>query len=215
MKQARAEWSASGEIAPLLADHPALDFLNTRPGIRTDRPVEYIANGDALLTWLMAARVLSRTEASGVRRRFDDAQLDALAGDARALRERMRPAVATWLRKGGAPPAAVLAYLNRLLAAGPTITAVQSIGGGAQVTRLRLIDDVAAILTPIGEAFADLFAHADRGLVRECESESCSLWFYDRTKAHRRRWCSMDRCGARAKAAAYRARGRRSRSQAD
>jgi predicted RNA-binding Zn ribbon-like protein len=44
-----------------------------------------------------------------------------------------------------------------------------------------------------------LFAEGDRRLVRECGSYACSLWFCDRTKAHRRRWCSMGACGARAK----------------
>jgi predicted RNA-binding Zn ribbon-like protein len=76
------------------------------------------------------------------------------------------------------------------------------------VTKSRRVTAVAAILTPVAEAFAALFAEGERSLVRECEAETCSLWFYDRTKAHLRRWCSMDRCGARAKAAAYRARNR-------
>jgi len=32
------------------------------------------------------------------------------------------------------------------------------------------------------------------------------MWFYDRTKSHRRRWCSMALCGNRAKARAHRER---------
>ena len=200
--------SVGGIAAPNLADHPALNFLNTCPGIRTDSPQEYIANGDSLLAWLVAVDMLSRAEARAVRRRFVPAQLEALAADARVLRERLRSAVSIWQRKGGAPSSAVLADLNRVLAAGPTTTAVQSVDGRAEVTRARRIDKVAAILTPVAEAFADLFSRSDRSLVRECEREGCSLWFYDRTKAHRRRWCSMDLCGARAKAAAYRARNR-------
>jgi predicted RNA-binding Zn ribbon-like protein len=199
---------STGAAAPFLADHPALDFLNTRPGIRTDSPVEYIADGDALLGWLVAAKLLSHAEAQEADRRFTHAQLEAVAVEARALRERLRTAVATWQHKGGAPSPAVLADLNRLLAAGPTIAALRSVDGRARVAKSRKIDAVAAILTPVAEAFAELFAQADRQLVRECGADACSLWFYDRTKAHRRRWCSMERCGARAKAAAYRARNR-------
>jgi predicted RNA-binding Zn ribbon-like protein len=208
VKQDRAAPSKLEIAAPLLADHPALDFLNTRPGIRTRDPTECIATGDALLAWLLAAGLLSRAEASNARRRFTSVQLDALAANARTLREQVRPAVAAWQRKGGAPSAKVLASLNRLLAAGPTITAVQSVDGRARVTKTRRIEAAAAILTPVAEAFAQLFSEADCRLVRECEAETCSLWFYDRTKAHRRRWCSMGVCGARAKAAAYRARNR-------
>jgi predicted RNA-binding Zn ribbon-like protein len=208
VKQDRSEAPKSDGPAPLLADHPALDFLNTRPGIRTDSPVEYIANGEALLTWLVSVVLLSRAEANGARQRFTPTQLDALAAEARALRERLRPAVATWQRKGAAPGPVVLADLNRVLAAGPTIAVVESAKGRARMTRFRRGDAPVAVLTPVAEAFADLFAAGERRLVRECEAGTCSLWFYDRTKAHRRRWCSMSQCGARAKAAAYRARKR-------
>ncbi|MFN6120569.1 MAG: CGNR zinc finger domain-containing protein [Actinomycetes bacterium] len=36
--------------------------------------------------------------------------------------------------------------------------------------------------------------------VRRCDHEHCVLWFLDTSKSGRRRWCSMDRCGNRAKA---------------
>jgi predicted RNA-binding Zn ribbon-like protein len=193
---------------PLLADHPALDFLNTRPGIHTDSPAEHIGDGDTLLAWLVTAGLLSRAEAAGIRRRFPQAQLDALAQEARTLREQLRTAVAAWQRKGSPPTAAVLADLNRLLAAAPMVEVARAVDGRVRVLKSRRMEGVAAVLTPVAAAFAELFAEADRDLVRECEAEACSLWFYDRTKAHRRRWCSMGACGARAKAAAYRARNR-------
>jgi predicted RNA-binding Zn ribbon-like protein len=65
-------------------------------------------------------------------------------------------------------------------------------------------------LAPIAESVAELLSHADFDLVRHCEGEQCVLWFYDRTKAHRRRWCSPQFCGNRAKVAAFRARTRQS-----
>jgi predicted RNA-binding Zn ribbon-like protein len=58
---------------------------------------------------------------------------------------------------------------------------------------------------PAGAA-ADLFAYGDRWLVRNCEGPTCTLWYYDRTKAHQRWWCTMAICGNRAKARAHRAR---------
>lgn len=36
--------------------------------------------------------------------------------------------------------------------------------------------------------------------IRSCEHDDCTLWFVDTSKAGRRRWCTMDRCGNRAKA---------------
>lgn len=41
------------------------------------------------------------------------------------------------------------------------------------------------------------------GRVRECAAPECGMLFLDTTRNHSRRWCSMERCGARAKASAY------------
>jgi len=65
-------------------------------------------------------------------------------------------------------------------------------------------------LAPVAESVAELLSHADFDLIRHCEGEHCVLWFYDRTKAHRRRWCTPQVCGNRAKVAAFRARARSS-----
>jgi predicted RNA-binding Zn ribbon-like protein len=46
----------------------------------------------------------------------------------------------------------------------------------------------------------------DFSLIRRCEHPECVLWFYDRTKAHKRRWCSMALCGNRHKVAQFRKR---------
>ncbi len=72
--------------------------------------------------------------------------------------------------------------------------------------RVYLRRNAMQYLAPVAEAIADLLAHGKFDLVRHCEGEKCVLWFYDRTKAHRRRWCIAERCGTRARVAAFRAR---------
>ncbi|WP_372630550.1 CGNR zinc finger domain-containing protein [Cohnella sp.] len=39
--------------------------------------------------------------------------------------------------------------------------------------------------------------------IRQCEHKNCILHFVDTSKGGRRRWCSMDRCGNRQKAAEF------------
>ncbi|HYM02392.1 MAG TPA: CGNR zinc finger domain-containing protein [Stellaceae bacterium] len=63
-------------------------------------------------------------------------------------------------------------------------------------------------LQPIADAIGDLVCNADFRLVKTCEGPACTVMFYDCTKAHSRRWCSMALCGNRAKAAAHRAKHR-------
>jgi predicted RNA-binding Zn ribbon-like protein len=74
-----------------------------------------------------------------------------------------------------------------------------------RVYRQRTVEQY---LAPLAESIAELLSQADFDLVRHCEGGQCVLWFYDRTKAHRRRWCSPQFCGNRAKVAAFRARAR-------
>jgi predicted RNA-binding Zn ribbon-like protein len=62
------------------------------------------------------------------------------------------------------------------------------------------------MLGQVAEAVAQLLVEGDATLVKQCEHLDCILWFYDRTKAHKRRWCSMATCGNRYKAAQFRKR---------
>ena len=75
-----------------------------------------------------------------------------------------------------------------------------------RIEKVRRKDTAEAILGPVAEAAAELLARTDFELVKRCEDETCVLWFTDRTKSHRRRWCSMLLCGNRHKVAAYRRR---------
>lgn len=62
------------------------------------------------------------------------------------------------------------------------------------------------ILGSIAEGVGSLLADGEFSRVKQCEHPDCVLWFYDRTKAQRRRWCSMAICGNRVKAAQFRKR---------
>jgi predicted RNA-binding Zn ribbon-like protein len=100
-----------------------------------------------------------------------------------------------------------LVALNRFLANAPShATLMTDDAMSIRVTRVYGKETVEAFLAPVAEAVADLLADGDFNLVRHCEGNACVLWFYDRTKGHRRRWCTSTGCGNRAKVAAFRAR---------
>ena len=58
------------------------------------------------------------------------------------------------------------------------------------------------------EFWTRLLSEGDPALLRKCQNPRCILYFYDTTKNHRRRWCSMAGCGNRAKVAAFYQRNR-------
>jgi len=51
------------------------------------------------------------------------------------------------------------------------------------------------LLVPVAETASDFLCHADFSLVRKCDSLACIQYFYDLSKNHGRRWCSMSVCG--------------------
>jgi predicted RNA-binding Zn ribbon-like protein len=61
-----------------------------------------------------------------------------------------------------------------------------------------------ALLSPIGEALAQLVCTEAFSDVKACEGPACTLLFADHTRGRTRRWCSMALCGNRAKQAAHR-----------
>ena len=69
----------------------------------------------------------------------------------------------------------------------------------------------AQLLWPVAESACDLLCYADLALVKKCENPVCVLFFYDTTKNHSRRWCSMSVCGNRMKVAAHYQRLRKGR----
>jgi predicted RNA-binding Zn ribbon-like protein len=66
-------------------------------------------------------------------------------------------------------------------------------------------------LAAVAEAAADLFVGPRAASIRRCEGAGCILWFLDLTRNHSRRWCSMETCGNRMKAAQYRQKARSAR----
>jgi predicted RNA-binding Zn ribbon-like protein len=99
-------------------------------------------------------------------------------------------------------PPAVVGRLNRLLELDDRYGQIHVAADGVAGVINRRWTNPAQLLVPGAEAWSRLFIEGDPSMVRRCEG--CTLWFYDRTKAHRRRWCSMALCGNRAKARRHR-----------
>ena len=200
--------TANPNPALFVAGHPAIDFLNSAyaPG---GELVETIGDGRALLDWMAGAGLVDQHEAARLARRFTRKALDSAAQEARAVREWARTWVAAWRENPARDYGEEIAALNKLLAR-------ESRGRELVVTkrRLELIErphftDARELIAPIALEIARLVTQEDPSLVKACAGAACTLWFLDRTKAHRRMFCSATGCGNRAKVAAFRRRAQR------
>jgi predicted RNA-binding Zn ribbon-like protein len=101
-----------------------------------------------------------------------------------------------------------LEKLNRLLGRAPPRVRVSRTGDGFEWVRSggESLEDP---LWPILWDGVDLLTSEGRDPVRVCGDVECGWLFLDASRGHRRRWCSMETCGNRAKARRHYARQRR------
>lgn len=192
-----------------LGSHPAMDFLNTAFAPDGEQ-FEAIGDGRAFMEWLVGAGLLDAAIATRLSRRLGKKALDATATEARKVREWAR----SWLTRWRAAPrrdySDEIAMLNKLLAREARYSEVVAAGRGLDVVERPRIDDAPALLALVAGSIASLVSEEQAALVRSCAGAGCTLWFLDRSRAHRRAFCSASACGNRAKVAAFRARASRS-----
>lgn len=181
--------------APMLGDHLAMDLLNTEA--RDDgKAIEFWNSDDDVLQWLARYDITPASEG----KTLTPGELLAQAKALRALARRL----ITEFKDGKSPE---ITELNQYLQAFLTAPALERDHNGQLIlSRISRSDTSGALLGPVAEAVAQLLVEGNFALVKQCEHPDCILWFYDRTKAHKRRWCSMALCGNRYKAAQFRKR---------
>lgn len=194
--------------AMFIAGDPALDFLNS-VATPIDVPVDWLDDGEGLLSWLGQAQLVPATVLKQVQSRSSPGELNKAAERARNLREwfrgfvekrRERPLSRDDFKK--------LERLNRLLERdhvfGQIAPGRSNEGTGFELRAMRKWSSPEALLFPIAEALARFVCSEDFTYVKACEARACTMLFLDRTRGRARRWCTMAVCGNRAKQAAHR-----------
>jgi predicted RNA-binding Zn ribbon-like protein len=176
------------EGVPFLGGALWIDLLNTQPVIG-GQTLDLIGDDAALQTWARLAGLGHRGEPA----------LEDVA-DTQNLRAALRP-VFDDLAKALPVPTAAVQAVNAVLA-------------GVSVTRRleegRVVEEERLATGPVAAAaaldFARFLSDHEPARLRHCSNPACTMVFYDRGKNNRRRWCSMQACGNRAKVASYRER---------
>jgi predicted RNA-binding Zn ribbon-like protein len=191
----------------LLGSHPAVDFLNTAFAPQGTR-IETIGDGRAFVDWLVAAGLLDRATASTVVRRFGIKALDPSADEARRVREWARGWLSRWRISPQDDYRAEVIALNKLLEREAVRREVVADGAQVRVVERPRIEAANALVGLVAAQIAALITREQPSLLKQCIGSGCTLWFLDRTKAHRRVFCSTAACGNRAKVSAFRKRQR-------
>jgi len=195
--------------ALFLGGHPALDFLNTKYGPE-GQVREVIGDGESFLHWLTRAELLDSRAMAQATRELSDRSLDAAAAEARKLRDWAVDWITRWRTRPKGDYGAELRRLNGLLERAHSYREAIATKEGVRVVAREHLLAADELLALVGLQLAELVADEDPQLIKRCAGADCTLWFLDRTKAHRRLFCSTAACGNRAKVAAFRERQRQS-----
>lgn len=173
----------------IVGNNLALDFINS---------VMFELTLSNLLGWTIAADLVNEETARGLLQKWNEKEVKIVSDFRQNLRETVEN-----LAKGKKLKKIEIDSINE---------ALRQTGGFSELTQTsqgfakRFVIDLSEpekLLVSIAESFADLLCFGDLNFLRKCEGESCILYFYDTTKNHKRRWCSMAICGNRAKAAKF------------
>jgi predicted RNA-binding Zn ribbon-like protein len=197
------ERSEPGYTFDFCGGHVAVDFTNT-VGSRVTEPDEHLGTFADLLAWAEARRVISRAEASKLKR----AAAHDLAGARRALTRALDLREALYAVLGAIadrrrPDASALARLNTHVAQ-TFSTAHLAIGDGRASLETAGADPLDAVAAAVVRSAVDLLTSDGVQRIGRCADDTCGWIFFDTTRSGTRRWCDMKSCGNRNKVRRFR-----------
>ena len=191
--------------SPLIAGHPALDFVNAGAG-HDRRADDDLPDYEHLLRWSERVGLISTAQAA----LLAEAHHPWLMADAWSEAMELRRAMEAILRaivNGAPPPERDIATFNSVLAAALAhrrLSTNLAWDWGEHGDKL----DVAS--WTIALSAAELVTDpARRAQIKVCDNHACGRLFLDESPSSRRRWCRMSACGNAAKVRRFRERQKR------
>lgn len=179
-----------------------LDFVNTEL-VEKERVVDLLRDVGDLLYWLQESGAIGSEDLRAALERLGGtAEGECLLERGKEFRKILRGACKRFVEEESVAPRLV-EEINDLLARRLGYYELAHTPEGFEIRFHPFSarsDGSEVLLTPIAESVARFLAEADPSLVKDCGNPDCILFFYDTSKNHSRRWCSMTTCGNRMKA---------------
>ena len=183
----------------------ALEFIDT---IETEKglPVDRFTSTTVAIDWLRDHGLLHEPiEAEVEALRLPGPASDRALTRIRRVRAALREIVTASVEGRPAAERAIDA-VNRVMLARQRFILV--CGPQGALDHRHEGDAIEDVLARLAERVARQVISPDADRLRICASDTCDWVFYDTSRTGRRRWCDMNTCGNRAKAARHRARAR-------
>ncbi len=183
-----------------IGNNLSLDFINTLVA-ENGAPKDLLKDFNDFAAWAIGADLIETSQAERLIKDWN-AELETALKDALEFREVLRE-MFVGLAHGKPVKNVTIAAINREIQNKSGAAEIRKNENGFEKFFRADYQKPRQMLAPIAESAADLLCYGDLSLIKKCEANDCVLYFYDTTKNHKRRWCSMSACGNRAKAAAF------------
>jgi predicted RNA-binding Zn ribbon-like protein len=180
----------------------ALNFANL-PSLPASPPAESLS-WEELIGFLRAAQIISPERADELMglTEADPQSAFALLKRAERLRDALRLAFRRLVHRQRVPRDYV-EPINEILQVTEGHDELLESGKTWRIEYVAREGGLDWLLAAIARSAAEIIAEGEATRVRLCANPSCSLIFYDASRTHRRRWCSMSLCGNRHKVASF------------
>lgn len=181
----------------LIAGRLALDFANLAPSAHD-------LSWDEFVSFLVDARLVSEDRAARLRPLLSNEPqaVDAVLLRILRLRESLR-AIFSSIVDQEPFPASWVEPINEILRITEGHDELVPQKGTWSLQFVARESGLDWLLAALARSAAELLVEGPRAPVRRCANPSCRLFFYDDSRTHRRRWCSMALCGNRHKVASF------------
>jgi predicted RNA-binding Zn ribbon-like protein len=180
----------------------SLDFVNLP--FTSGAPRQYAISWPQLIDFMAEKRIISVEKGTELRTlsESDPSAAEALLAEAERLGAGLRAALSAIL-KNHRVHREWIEPINDILRVTEGHDELEWQGDRWRLGFLAKEDGLEWLLAAIARSGAELIAEGAASRLRRCGNANCQLLFYDDSRTHRRRWCSMAHCGNRSKVAAF------------
>ncbi len=191
----------SSDSRMLLGGSLSVNFANTPsyPGVPAREPC-----WEELVAFLEASGVVSQERGANLLALpdSDPQSAEKILSRAIRLREGLRKAFAAMVHKERVI-ADWIAPINEILRITEGHDELMQEGAGWKLDFMACEGGLDWLLAAVARSAAEIIAEGSQARLRMCANPLCSLFFFDASRTHRRRWCSMAICGNRHKVSSF------------
>ncbi|MEK3806027.1 CGNR zinc finger domain-containing protein [Bacillus sp. FSL H8-0547] len=174
-----------------------INLVNTTY-ISNKQEIDILANASSALQWMKENNLLRESDVLALEKKE---LLDSLIVELQSIRTLCNTILSEIDQRGEIS----LNTTNRIKKAVEKLQVSLTIHSESEKLKMTLEGETVEdhVMYNIIDSMMNTFENTSLGRIRKCNHEECKLYFVDTSKAGKRRWCSMELCGNRKKAAGF------------